>query len=461
MKRLSIMLGLICFLTANSSIVKAEFDFCSGNSSSGGGSGTFQQQIFQNDIVMVGEIPNGIEGLFILLQSDEDVDIQLYDGEDGTAIVKWAASLSDAGILNGSSYQSIIYHDMSIAWTGYNGDGSGLGSEYIDITSKITRKLVMKAYGYKAGFATVNYSWTGGQSSGCQIPDTGEGHFQQQIVKDGIVKVGEIPRNISNLRINLTSDEDVDIQLYDAENGIAIVKWASSLSDAGILNGSAKQSTNYQGMTIEWSGYNGTDTGLGHEYIKITGNTTKNLTMMAYGYQAGNAVVDYFWGSGSGGNPLSALVDSFVQSKTGKCTDMDYSYGCQCVDLMHSYIQEVLGVPRSAHNIRGNAYPIYSTKFADSTTISSGTRVVRLDKIPNTPSGVPQKGDIIFWSSNAGGGYGHVAIFISGDTNNFTSIDQNWGSGANTHSGLPANVVTHNYDNPTVIGWIHPVIISN
>ena len=154
--------------------------------------------------------------------------------------------------------------------------------------------------------------------------------------------------------------------------------------------------------------------------------------------------------------PLSSSVDSFVQNTKGKCIDMDGAYGCQCVDLMHFYIQNVLGIPRSDHNIRGNAYPIYSG-LGSSTTISSGSKSVRLDKIPNTPSGVPQKGDIVFWSSNVGGGKGHVSIFINGNVNSFTSLDQNWVN-ANSSHGSKATVVTHNYNN--VVGWLHPVVLS-
>ncbi len=37
-------------------------------------------------------------------------------------------------------------------------------------------------------------------------------------------------------------------------------------------------------MEIEWSGYYGDGVNLGNEYIKITGETTANLTMKAYGY---------------------------------------------------------------------------------------------------------------------------------------------------------------------------------
>lgn len=154
---------------------------------------------------------------------------------------------------------------------------------------------------------------------------------------------------------------------------------------------------------------------------------------------------------------LSAAVDSFVQSTTGKCIDMDGVYGCQCVDLMHNYIEEVLGIPRSDHSIRGSAYDIYSD-LGDSTILTSGSQTVRLDKISITPTGVPKKGDIIFWTSNVGGGYGHVAIFISGDVNSFTSLDQNW-LNSDLNYGSPAAVVNHSsYTN--VAGWLRPVIIS-
>ncbi|MBI2884213.1 MAG: pre-peptidase C-terminal domain-containing protein, partial [Candidatus Methylomirabilis oxyfera] len=156
-------------------------------------------------------------------------------------------------------------------------------------------------------------------------------------------------------------------------------------------------------------------------------------------------------------NPFAAGTDAFVRAKTGLCTDMDGVYGCQCVDLMIAYIQDVLGVPRANHSIRGNAYPIYAS-ITGSVTISYGTRMVRLDKIANTSTGVPQKGDIIFWGQAVGGGFGHVAIFLSGDANSFVSLDQNWVNFSLT-SGSPATPVTHNYTN--VVGWLRPVLLSN
>ena len=75
-----------------------------------------------------------------------------------------------------------------------------------------------------------------------------------------------------------------------------IVKWASNSDEAGILNGATRESTNYNGMTITWSGYKGNGTELGYEYIKISGVTTNNLVMKAYGYEAGHTTVLYSWG---------------------------------------------------------------------------------------------------------------------------------------------------------------------
>jgi len=129
---------------------------------------------------------------------------------------------------------------------------------------------------------------------------------------------------------------------------------------------------------------------------------------------------------------------------------MDGAYGCQCVDLMHSFIQDVLGVPRSAHNIRGNAYPIYRD-FPTTKIITNGTRRVRLDKITNTPSGIPRKGDIIFWRHS--NGIGHVAIFLSGDANRFISLDQNWDNPSD--NGSVAHRISHRYTGSySVSGWL-------
>lgn len=153
----------------------------------------------------------------------------------------------------------------------------------------------------------------------------------------------------------------------------------------------------------------------------------------------------------------TSSIDAWVQKSTGVCKDMDGSYGCQCVDLMHDYIQNVLGVPRTSHNIRGNAYNIYNNIPSTGKTISHGNVSVGFSKINNTPTGVPQKGDIIFWKpSSSNGQAGHVAIYLNGNADSFTSIDQNW-INASLSKGSKAAIVTHNYTSGGgVAGWLRP-----
>jgi len=242
----------------------------------------------------VGTIPKDLKDVYISLESDEDVDIRLYD-VNGKEIVHWPN-----GILNGPNYDSTEYNGVIIEYSGYNGDGSGLGHEYIRISGTTQNDFIMKAFGYKAGYAKVEYSWEGKENctDGSSTPSaSGSGDFEQQILKDAIVKVGDIPPKVNNLYITLKSDEDVDIQLYDEDDGTAIIAWPD-----GMLNGPNKQTIEYKGMKLEWSGYNGDGENLGHEYIKITGETTRNLTMKAYGYKAGYAKVHYEWGSEDNSN---------------------------------------------------------------------------------------------------------------------------------------------------------------
>jgi hypothetical protein len=99
-----------------------------------------------------------------------------------------------------------------------------------------------------------------------------------------------------------------------------------------------------------------------------------------------------------------------VKAKGG--VDTDGYYGKQCMDLYNDYCHRVLGIDGKtgadrAKNILNNTY-----------VMNFFTR------IDNTPTFVPQKGDICVWK---GGTYGHVAICLGkGDVNYFYSIEQNW-----------------------------------
>ena len=108
--------------------------------------------------------------------------------------------------------------------------------------------------------------------------------------------------------------------------------------------------------------------------------------------------------------------DEFVKKYNGKSIDYDGAYGVQCVDLIKQYADSVFGVKGGSW---GNGEDYWNN------TASALKKITT--KIKNTASFVPQKGDIMVWNGNVGGGAGHVAICTGeGTTSYFYSYDQNW-----------------------------------
>ena len=128
-------------------------------------------------------------------------------------------------------------------------------------------------------------------------------------------------------------------------------------------------------------------------------------------------------------------VNEFFSKYNGKFTDYDGYYGNQCMDLYRQYVKECLEYPQSKP-VTGAA-DVWSSYLPD-----------YYERIENTIMGVPQEGDIVIWNKNAGGGFGHIAIYHLGDINNFISFDQNWPVGSACH------FQNHNYTN--VLGWLRP-----
>lgn len=127
-------------------------------------------------------------------------------------------------------------------------------------------------------------------------------------------------------------------------------------------------------------------------------------------------------------------LDEFIKKYTGKGIDYDGWYGFQCMDLYRQYVKEVLEFPQSipvpgAKDVWNN----YPTQY--------------YERIANTPTGVPNKGDIVIWGPRFGP-FGHIAVFVSGNVNRFVSFDQNFPTGS-----LCA-LREHNYTG--VLGWLRP-----
>lgn len=127
--------------------------------------------------------------------------------------------------------------------------------------------------------------------------------------------------------------------------------------------------------------------------------------------------------------------DEFINKYDGKAIDWDGNYGPQCVDLYRQYVKEVLSFPQSP--------PVPGAKDIWDTYLPEYFK-----RIENTPTGVPEKGDVVIFGTGLGR-YGHVSIFIEGTTSKFTSFDQNYPLGSLCHRQ------GHTYSG--VIGWLTPL----
>lgn len=136
------------------------------------------------------------------------------------------------------------------------------------------------------------------------------------------------------------------------------------------------------------------------------------------------------------------LLEEFVEKYLGKKVDVDGAYGGQCVDLFRQYVEEVLELPQPA--------PVKGAKLFWEGFDVDKNLYTYWDRISNSPFGVPEPGDCVIWNGNAGGGYGHVSIFLEGGLMGFKSFDQNWPT-------LDVCTITdHNYKN--VYGWLRPKV---
>ena len=296
-KRIILILAVVANLFAG-------FDF--GNLAQDG-NGKFEQYIQENKTIDVdGIIPIGVKDLKIYLTSTKDVDVQLFDKDNGNALVGWHIG---ALIGDGSSYAKTKYNGLTIEYSGYNGDGTGLGNEYIKITGTTKNRLIMKAFGYKAGTATIKYSWKGVS----QVKDSGMDSFSSSIKQGKRIQLeGILPAGIDNLSVSLSANDDIDIELYNADNGDFVVGWVKNGNSAIISSGN-EITRKYNGDTITWSGWNGrynhtsttskekiptynSQTEKGKEYIRIHGKSNNSYIMKVYGYKKGTATVNYQWG---------------------------------------------------------------------------------------------------------------------------------------------------------------------
>jgi hypothetical protein len=288
----------------------AGFDFGSGCKS---GSGTFIKSLPERySTENVGIIPMGKFDIVIRLSSSEDIDITLFDLSnttffaEGKALVQWCEEKDvkagkNCGMRNATE-ETIEYEGMIITYSGYEGDGVNWGNEFIRIQGETSVNLMMKAYAYKTGNATVDYEWGASQTECCKgVKNACGGTFSASLEEGQVLKIGEIPVGKGDLNVTLLSSVDIDIQLYDLDDteswqeGQAIIGYCEDpeICNFGNLTSDSYINGTYRDRIYTYSGYDGFGRSPGNEYITIDGVTNRNLLMTFYGYKQGNATVVY------------------------------------------------------------------------------------------------------------------------------------------------------------------------
>lgn len=133
-------------------------------------------------------------------------------------------------------------------------------------------------------------------------------------------------------------------------------------------------------------------------------------------------------------NKTKAQAHAYMSKLKGYWWDFDGAFGAQCFDLANMYWNYLTG---------GRLAGYYAKDIPFKNNFNGLATVYE-----NTPSFLPQKGDIVVFHSGYGGGAGHVAIVWSANINNFQSLDQNWWGGAQNNPPEVAQLITHYYDNP-------------
>merc|ERR1712196_100262 len=146
----------------NSKIAGPGFKF--GKDPCKSGSNMFTQKLVLNQRVNVGIIPAGKVNVKIALNTDKDVDTELWTADGGNAVVacqckRYQKKRLKAKCIDSFSKISQKWKDITIKYSGYMPKNGQFGKEYIHIVGKSKYAFLIRAYAYQAGTAKVKYSW--------------------------------------------------------------------------------------------------------------------------------------------------------------------------------------------------------------------------------------------------------------------------------------------------------------
>merc|ERR1712224_461452 len=128
------------------------------------GANTFTQKLVLNQRVNVGLIPAGKVNVRIELNTNKDVDTELWTPDGKRAIVGWQCGSHQkkkliAKCIDSATAKTAKFRDITIKTSGYLGMKGKFGHEFIQIVGKSKYAFLIRAFAYEAGTANVKYSW--------------------------------------------------------------------------------------------------------------------------------------------------------------------------------------------------------------------------------------------------------------------------------------------------------------
>ena len=130
-------------------------------------------------------------------------------------------------------------------------------------------------------------------------------------------------------------------------------------------------------------------------------------------------------------NKTKAQAITYMKSLKGKGWDFDGAFGWQCFDLSNMQWNYLTG---------GRLAGYYAKDIPFENNFDGLATVYK-----NTPSFLPEEGDIFVMDEKYGQGAGHTGMVWSANLNTFVGIEQNWYGGGRYKTEV-AQLVTHTYD---------------
>lgn len=138
--------------------------------------------------------------------------------------------------------------------------------------------------------------------------------------------------------------------------------------------------------------------------------------------------------------------EQYLEKWLRKPDNIDGGYGYQCIDAVKRYALEVFGIKLGAFGGAARAGWQNKKKTFDPKI---------WQKIPNTPTGVPKRGDIIFYDSPVE--TGHVAIVHEATVDDVLLVEQNGQTGTGDGKGFNTVMFENRRDYKHCLGWYHKI----